>query len=123
MNDPCASGCFGGGGWASANAKWAAGLNFVELSELELEPFAYRFRNENRWRIDDLAAEMVGLDSCDSDVTEMLAHYRMTSASEPSVTGQNRREGEGGFVDNTTVGLKLELRWGTVTISYDAPQN
>ena len=65
-----------------------AGLNFAELSELE--PFAYCFRDENRWRIDDVVAEMIGLDTKDRDVREMLAHYRLMFASEPNVNGRNR---------------------------------
>ena len=67
-----------------------AGLNFAELSELELEPFAYCFRDENRWRIDDVVAEMIGLDTKDRDVREMIAHYRLMFASEPNVNGRNR---------------------------------
>ena len=46
-----------------AHARSVAGLNFAELSALELEPFTYCFRDENRWRIDDVVAEMIGLDT------------------------------------------------------------
>ena len=57
---------------------------------MELEPFAYCFRDENRWRIDDVVAEMVGLDPSDADVADMLALYRLMFASEPNVNGRNR---------------------------------
>ena len=85
---PCPD--FGADTAAGAHAREIAGLNFAELSELELEPFAYCFRDENRWRIDDVVAEMIGLDNKDRGVREMLAHYRLMFASEPNVNGRNR---------------------------------
>ena len=51
-----------------AHARWAAGLNFAELSVLELEPFAYCFQDKNRWRIDDVLAELIRLDVGDDGV-------------------------------------------------------
>ena len=85
---PCPD--FGSDTTGGAHARWVAGLNFAELSELELEPFAYCFRDENRWRIDDVVAEMIGLDPSDADVADMLALYRLMFASEPNVNGRNR---------------------------------
>lgn len=78
------------GATAGAHARWVAGMNFAGLSELELEPFAYCFRDENRWKIDDVVAEMIGLDPSDAAVADMLAHYRLMFASEPNVNGRNR---------------------------------
>ena len=75
---------------AGAHARQVAGLNFAALSALSLEPFAYCFRDENRWQIDEVVAEMIGLDPNDPDVADMLAHYRLMFASEPNVNGRNR---------------------------------
>ena len=85
---PCPD--FGSDTSAGAHARRVAGLNFAELSVLELEAFAYCFRDENRWRIDDVVAEMIGLDASDADVADMLALYRLMFASEPNVNGRNR---------------------------------
>ncbi len=57
---------------------------------MELEPFAYCFSDETRWRIDDVVAEMIGLDTKDGQVREMIASYRLMFASEPNVNGRNR---------------------------------
>ena len=88
MGLPCPD--FGSDTTAGAHARRVASLKFADLSELELEPFAYCFRDENRWRIDDVVAEMIGLDPSDSDVADMLSHYRLMFASEPNVNGRNR---------------------------------
>ena len=88
MGLPCPD--FGSDTTPGAHARRVAGLNFAELSELELEPFAYCFRDENRWKIDDVVAEMMGLDPSDADVADMLALYRLMFASEPNVNGRNR---------------------------------
>lgn len=88
MGLPCPD--FGLDTSAGAHARRVADLNFAELSELDLEPFAYCFRDENRWQIDDVVAEMIGLDPSDPDVADMLAHYRLMFASEPNVNGRNR---------------------------------
>ncbi len=85
---PCPD--FGANTTAGAHARWVADMNFAGLSGLELEPFAYCFRDENRWRIDDVVAEMIGLDPSASDVADMLAHYRLMFASEPNVNGRNK---------------------------------
>ena len=85
---PCPD--FGANTAAGAHARWVAGLNFAALSVLELEPFAFCFRDENRWQIDDVVAEMIGLDPSDQDVADMLTHYRLMFASEPNVNGRNR---------------------------------
>ena len=63
---------------------------FDELSRLKLQPFAYCFRDENRHRIDDAVAEMLGLDPKDPAVQDMLAHYRLLFAREPNVNGRNK---------------------------------
>lgn len=88
MGLPCPD--FGLDTTAGAHARRVAGLNFADLSELELEPFAYCFRDENRWQIDNVVAEMIGLNPNDPVVADMLAHYRLMFASEPNVNGRNR---------------------------------
>ena len=90
MGLPCPD--FGADTKAGAHARRVAGLNFADLSKLELEPFAYCFRDKNRWKIDGVVAEMIGLDPSDSAIAGMLGHYRLMFASEPNVTG-----GIGGF--------------------------
>ncbi len=85
---PCPD--FGADTVAGAHARSVAGANFAELSGLELEPFAYCFRDANRWRIDDVVAEMIGLDMQDPNVREMVGYYRLMFASEPNVNGRNR---------------------------------
>ncbi len=85
---PCPD--FGADTVAGAHARSVAGANFAELSRLELEPFAYCFRDANRWRIDDVVAEMIGLDTQDPNVREMMRDYRLMFASEPNVNGRNR---------------------------------
>lgn len=85
---PCPD--FGADTAAGVHARWVAGLNFAGLSGLELEPFAYCFRDENRWKIDDVVAEMIALDVKDRSVQDMMAHYRLMFASEPNVNGRNR---------------------------------
>ena len=77
-------GCCGDGGLALGDG----GLGL--LSELEMEPFANCFRDEDQWRIDEVVAEMTGLDIKDRGVREMMAHYRLMFASEPNVNGRNR---------------------------------
>ncbi len=71
------------------HAREIAAQHFDELSNLELEPFAYCFQDTNRHRIDNVVAEMLGLDSNDSEVQEMLNHWRILFASEPNVNGRN----------------------------------
>ena len=85
---PCPD--FGADTAAGVHARWVASMNFAGLSGLELEPFAYCFRDENRWKIDDVVAEMIGLDVKDRSVQEMMTHYRLMFASEPNVNGRNR---------------------------------
>ena len=76
---------------AAQRARDIAEQHFDELARLELEPFAYCFRDANRHRIDDAAAEMMGLDSNDSAVQEMLAYWRILFAGEPNVNGRQRK--------------------------------
>ena len=76
---------------AARKARAIAPARFNELSRLELEPFPYCFRDQVRHRIDNAAAEMLGLNPADSDVQAMLAHYRYLFASETDVNGGNKR--------------------------------
>ena len=80
---PCLD--FGADNPRAEHARKVAKEYFTEAAELELEPFVYCFRDENRRRIDDITAEMVGLDPTDPAVQEMMAHYRILFASEPNV--------------------------------------
>ena len=76
------------------NAAWArdiAEMWFESHSELELEPFAYCFRDKNRHQIDSTVAEMLGFDPSDQIIQEMLAHYRLLFASEPNVNGRQKK--------------------------------
>lgn len=72
------------------SARRIASANFDRLAHLELEPFAYCFRDANRHLIDDTVAEMVGLDPRDRAVQGMLDYYRRLFASEPYVNGLKR---------------------------------
>ena len=71
-------------------ARDIANEHFDELARLELEPFAYCFRDANRHYIDNVVAEMLGLDPEDAAIQEMLAHYRLLFASEPNVNGRQK---------------------------------
>ena len=71
-------------------AREIANEHFDELARLELQPFAYCFRDANRHRIDNVVAEMLGLDPENGDIQEMLAHYRVLFASEPNVNGRQK---------------------------------
>ena len=86
---PCPD--FGSDTTESTHARRVAEENFAELSELELQPFAYCFRDQNRWRIDDVVAQMIGLDPNDPEIADVLAQYRLMFAREPNVNGRNRR--------------------------------
>ena len=72
-------------------ARSIADTNFDRLSKLELEPFVYCFRDKNRREIDNVVAEMLGLDPNDADTQAMLQQYRILFASEPNVNGRSRR--------------------------------
>ena len=71
-------------------ARGIAGEHFDELARLELEPFAYCFRDANRHRIDSVVAEMLGLDPEDTAIQDMLARYRLLFAGEPNVNGRQK---------------------------------
>lgn len=71
-------------------ARDIANQNFDELSRLLLEPFAYCFRDANRHKIDSVVAEMLGLDTQDPAIEEMLGHYRQLFAREPNVNGRQK---------------------------------
>ena len=86
---PCPN--FGADTPEARRARDIAAARFDSLSELDLEPFAYCFRDENRHQIDSAVAEMLGLDPSDSDVQAMLEYYRLLFASEPNVNGRQKR--------------------------------
>ncbi len=75
---------------AGRKARAIAPAVFGELRHLELEPFPYCFRDEVRHKIDNAAAEMLGLNPADSEVQAMLSHYRRLFASEPDVNGAQK---------------------------------
>ena len=64
---------------------------FEEISNLELQPFAFCFRDENRHRIDSAAAELMGLDSGNPQIRGMLASWRRIFCYEPQVNGGQKR--------------------------------
>ena len=68
-----------------------AAMAFPALSRLELQPFAYCFRDENRHRIDLAAAEMLGLVPDSAQTRAMLRHYRLPFAREPNVNDRSQR--------------------------------
>ena len=72
-------------------ARDIAERHFDELADLTLEPFSYCFRDKNRHRIDNVVAEMLGLDPEDETVQEMLTHYRLLFAREPNVNGRQQK--------------------------------
>ena len=72
------------------SARQTATANFDRLAHLELEPFAYCFRDANRRLIDNTVAEMLGLDPRNAAVQEMLNYYRVLFAGEPNVNGLKR---------------------------------
>ena len=86
---PCPN--FGADTPEARRARDIATARFDSLSELELEPFAYCFRDENRRQIDSAVADALGLNSADSDVQAMLAYYRLLFAREPNVNGRQKR--------------------------------
>ena len=71
-------------------ARDIANERFDELARLELQPFAYCFRDANRHRIDNVVADMLGLDPEDAVIQEMLANYRVLFSSEPNVNGRQK---------------------------------
>ena len=71
-------------------ARDIAARRFDELAALELEPFAYCFRDVNRHTIDLVVAEMLGLNPDDVAIRDMLAYYRRLFAGEPNVNGRQK---------------------------------
>lgn len=67
-----------------------ADKHFAELIELELEPLAHCSRDANRHRIDNVVAEMLGLNPQDTGIQEMLDKYRALFAAEPNIKGRRR---------------------------------
>ena len=72
-------------------ARRIAKEKFNKLSMERLEPFAFCFRDKNRHEIDNIVAEMLGLDPTDEDIQEMLKLYRHLFCSEPNVNGRQQR--------------------------------
>ena len=86
---PCPD--FGADTDAARRAVSAAAEAFPALSRLELQPFAYCFRDKNRQRIDLAAAEMLGLDPDSAETRAMLRHYRLLFAREPNINDRSQR--------------------------------
>lgn len=75
---------------AARRALDIAEREFDWLAALELEPFGFCFQDPNRHEIDFAAAEMLGLDPTDGQISELLARYRLLFAREPNVNGRKR---------------------------------
>lgn len=71
-------------------AREIANQHFDDLARLELEPFAYCFRDANRHLIDSVVADMLGLDPEDAAIQDMIARFRLLFASEPNVNGRQK---------------------------------
>ena len=61
---------------AAQHARDVAAQYFDTLASMELQPFAYCFRDTNRHQIDLVVAEMLGLNPADTAVHEMLEQYQ-----------------------------------------------
>ena len=85
---PCPD--FGASTRAAARARRVARQAFENLAGLELEPFAYCFRDEGRFQIDEVVARMLGLDPTTRRAQRMLARYRRLLAEEPNVNGRQK---------------------------------
>ena len=81
---------FHAGTQAALDARDIAKKHFERLANLELKPFAYCWQDANRHEIDDVVAEMLGLDPTDPVVRKMLADWRLRLCQEPSVHGYNK---------------------------------
>ena len=75
---------------AAARAREIAAKHFNDLSTLELQPFPVCYSDFNRHKIDDVVAEMLGLDVGDSETQTMMDRYRVLFAAEPNVNGGRR---------------------------------
>lgn len=75
---------------AAKSACAVASKHFDELIKLELEPLAYCSRDTNRHRIDNVVAEMLGLDPQDAGIQAMLDKYRVLFAAEPNIRGRRK---------------------------------
>ncbi len=70
-------------------ARLVADEHFDRLAELELQPAAYAWRDENRHEIDWVVLEMLGIDA--PDVRRAVKQIRDLWCREPSVHGGNRQ--------------------------------
>ena len=77
-------------GESGERARAIAQKHFSKLSSLPLNPVSYAFQDENRWRIDEAALEMLGLGG-DSIATDAVASLREHWCREPSVHGDSRK--------------------------------
>lgn len=75
----------------SGAARQLANERFDELSALALRPFGFSFWDDNRKRIDDAVARMLGLDVQSEQIQNLLTQYRRMFVTEPIVHGYNRR--------------------------------
>ena len=80
---------FSAGGGAGEHARTVARNRIEELSALRLQPVAYSFHDAGRWRIDEVALEMLGLGGDDA-ATRAVASLRNQLCREPSVHGGGR---------------------------------
>ena len=85
---PCPD--FLAGSDAARRALRIAEREFNRLGDLEMEPFALCFQDENRQQLDLVVAEMLGLDSKETPVRELLQRYRLLYAREPNVNGRKQ---------------------------------
>ena len=75
---------------AAQHARDIAARYFDTLASMELQPFAYCFRDTNRHQIDLVVAEMLGLDPAAAAIRDMLEYYRLLFCSEPNVNGRQK---------------------------------
>ena len=76
----------------SERGEWArlvAEDQFDRLAELELQPAAYAWRDENRHEIDRVVLEMLGIDT--PETRQAITQIRELWCREPSVHGGNRQ--------------------------------
>ncbi len=74
---------------AGERARAVADREFERLSELELRPASYAWNDPSRHQIDDVALEMLGMDT--PAARSALDQIRRLWCREPSVHGGNRR--------------------------------
>ena len=81
---------FHGDSQEAARAREIAANHFDDLTTLELRPFPVCYADLNRHKIDDVVAEMLGLDVGNPEIQTMMDRYRVLFAAEPNVNGGRR---------------------------------